>query len=217
MVAKVMKDWQRILGDPVKIALYDWPTRACAEVLAKIAEFFTALADYDKDSTHGKRIAKVRQRSEAEQSMRSFANSFVRYNKKMDDADKLSLGIRPRSKSRMTLPDPVDQVSFWFTTIPEDHRVIVTFRIAGKKGRSKWPYHSAEVRYWIRELNAPPPGDADEGDWHSEDITSSPWHKTFPSHAIGKFLYVTMRWRNASSSAIKGKGPWCNIFSVVIP
>jgi hypothetical protein len=148
--------------------------------------------------------------------MRHFANAFVRYNDKMSDVDKLALGIRPRDTSNSPKPNPTDLVDFDVVTIPTDHRVIANFRIQGSSGHGKGTYHAAEIRYWVRDLTAPAPLDAEEDGWHSEADTRTPWQKTFPGTDAGKRLYVRMRWEN-SSTGEQGKGPWSRMESLIVP
>jgi hypothetical protein len=98
-----------ILGDPAKVTAYGWDQTECTEVSGKINGFLTARSAYETDDSSAKRLAKDEAKGETIDTMREFANSSVRYNKKMPDVDKLLMGIRPTDTTPTTHPVPASQ------------------------------------------------------------------------------------------------------------
>ncbi|MDR0707987.1 MAG: hypothetical protein LBF60_08975, partial [Treponema sp.] len=87
--------WKAGLSDAAKIAAFGWDQAECAVVVGKITAFLTARAAYETVNSTGNRIAKDEAKEEMIDAMRDFANSSIRFNKKMNDEDKLVYGIRP--------------------------------------------------------------------------------------------------------------------------
>jgi hypothetical protein len=213
-----MKIWGVILGDAAKRTLFGWEAVACGAVVSRITDFLDALEAYELDNSSRNRLLKNEAMAAAKASMQDFANSFVRFNKKMSEADKEDLGVHTRDPHNTPKPKPTDLVEFEFSTVPSDHRIIAKFRIAGATGRGKGRYHGVEIRYWILPLDAPPPASAVVAGWHSVADTASPWEHTFDGiDEIGKRLFVMMRWENDSTDDENGKGPWSAIEGVIIP
>jgi hypothetical protein len=87
--------WKAGLSDTAKITAFGWDAAECAEVVGKITAFLTAHMAYETDNSTGNRIAKDEVKGEMVDAMREFANSSIRFNKKMHDEDKLVYGIHP--------------------------------------------------------------------------------------------------------------------------
>jgi hypothetical protein len=134
----------------------------------------------------------------------------------LTNANLVLLGFSVPDSTHSPMPDPKDLVEFEISTVPSDHRIIAHFHIAGSASHGKGHYHAAEIRFWVRELTAPAPLDADDEGWRSEADTHSPWEKSFPGADAGKRLYILMRWEN-STTGTKGKGPWSAIANLIIP
>ncbi|MDR3325566.1 MAG: hypothetical protein LBS82_06265 [Spirochaetaceae bacterium] len=143
------------------------------------------------------------------------------YTKEFPERLLAMLGQRPHKTSRPLKAKPTHYVAFEIIVHIQDHRIVVTYRIAGSASRSKKPYHGVEVRIWILPLDAPAPATADSSGWQSFTNTASPWQKTFGSEHVGKCLYIALRWVNPSTGKDgdedAGKGPWSTIKNVVIP
>jgi hypothetical protein len=69
----------------------------------------TARNAYEADNSSAKRFVKDEAKEEAVDAMRDFANSAVRFNKKMDDATKLIMGIHPKDTTPTTHGTPISQ------------------------------------------------------------------------------------------------------------
>jgi hypothetical protein len=101
--------WAAVLVDSAKITAYGWAEAECTEVLGKINAFLTARSNYEADNSTAKRIVKDEAKGEAIDAMRDFANSSIRFNKKMDDAAKLYLGIHPKDITPTAHGTPTSQ------------------------------------------------------------------------------------------------------------
>jgi hypothetical protein len=212
----LMKKWDEILSNATKRTAFGWEAEPCARVILDIGTFQNAQEDYVRNNSKTNRIIKDRTRKVAVSSMRHFARASIRFNDKMMEEDKGYMGVYGQDATYTPKPDPIDLVRFKLTTIPSDHRVIAHFSIENSESRGKGPYHAAEIRFWVRPLDAPAPDDPDEDGGHSEASTRSPWEKTFPGSDKGKNLHIKMRWENESTGP-KGKGPWSATESIIIP
>jgi hypothetical protein len=101
--------WTITLADTAKQTAFGWNTAECTEATAKIAAFLTARSAYEADNSTGKRIAKDEAKADAVDEMRDFANSQVRFNKKMKDEDRLFLGLRHADTAPTSHPVPTSQ------------------------------------------------------------------------------------------------------------
>jgi hypothetical protein len=215
----LIAQWIAALSNTAKQAAFGWDTDKCAFVLLKLEDFLNARREYKIHHTPGKWITKDDAKREAVKAMRSFNNSSVRFNQKMEEEDKLSLGVHESDTKPTPKPDPTDLVDVQFSTLPSDHHVIAKYRIAGSTKRGKGSYHAAEIRYWVQALDAAAPVGADYDGWRSVVNTASPWENVFPGADAGKRLYVIMRWTNAATRGKdnRGKGPWSAITNIIIP
>ncbi|MDR2446126.1 MAG: hypothetical protein LBD58_02350 [Treponema sp.] len=101
--------WTVIFAESAKITAYSWDQAECTEVSGRISAFLTARTAYETDNSTAKRLAKDEAKGEAIDAMREFANSSIRFNKKMPDEDKLVMGIRPADTTPTTHPVPTSQ------------------------------------------------------------------------------------------------------------
>ncbi|MDR3311926.1 MAG: hypothetical protein LBS64_02190 [Spirochaetaceae bacterium] len=214
----LMKIWLVILGDAAKCALFGWDAAECAAVISLITEFLDALEAYELDDSSRNLLLKDEALEAARASMQDFANSSVRFNKKMGEADRQDLGVHTRDPHNTPRPKPTDYVDFDLSVNAHSHEVTGKYRIEGSTSRGKGAYHGVEIRYWILPLDAPPPESARTEGWHSVADTASPWKHTFDNASeIGKRLYVAMCWENNATDTEDDKGPWSAIESVIIP
>ncbi|MDR1326373.1 MAG: hypothetical protein LBK00_10100 [Treponema sp.] len=101
--------WKVSLEDPAKLVAYGWDQGEVTEIADKINAFLTAQGVYKADNSTAKRILKDEAKKKAVDAMRNFANSSVRYNKKIDDAAKLNMGIRPKDMTPTAHGRPTSQ------------------------------------------------------------------------------------------------------------
>jgi hypothetical protein len=101
--------WKLELEDPSKIATYGWDQTEVTAVLGRITAFLTSRTAYETDNSTTKRLAKDEAKEETVDAMRDFANSSIRFNKKMDDQAKLVMGIHPKDTTPTTHGTPTSQ------------------------------------------------------------------------------------------------------------
>ena len=98
--------WKAVLEDPVKVAAYGWDPTMLAVVLAMIDGFLAAYEAYRTDDSSMNRLTKNETKAQCIHEMRDFANSSIRFNKKMDKAAKAQLGIFSRDSTVTHHPVP---------------------------------------------------------------------------------------------------------------
>jgi hypothetical protein len=101
--------WTVILADTAKQTAFGWDAAECTAVVAKITAFLTARSAYEATDSTENRVTKDEAKEDAIDAMRDFANTSVRFNKKMTDADKLELGVHPADKTMTHHPKPASQ------------------------------------------------------------------------------------------------------------
>ncbi|MDR3276481.1 MAG: hypothetical protein LBT11_04630 [Treponema sp.] len=216
----LVKQWSVTLADTAKQTAFGWAPEDCTAVLGKITDFTDARAGYQADKTPEKRLDKDEAVEAVKEAMRGFANSSIRFNKKMSDAEKLALGIHPKDSTHSPKPKPAEHVAFVLRVDAQGHAVWADYRIAEGAGRGKGPYHGVEIRLWVLPLAESAPVGAEHPGWRSEVDTATPWHHDFAEAEVGMRLHVTMRWENPSvgkgEDPESSKGPWCAVQSVVI-
>jgi hypothetical protein len=108
-LATLCARWKLSLEDPAQLVAYGWEREEVAETAGKVNAFLTAQSAYKADNSTARRLLKDEAKKEAVAAMRDFANSFIRFNKKMDDTAKLNMGIRPRDTTPTTHGRPTSQ------------------------------------------------------------------------------------------------------------
>jgi hypothetical protein len=142
----LMARWDLFLSDAAKVALFGWLAEACARVLLAIGRFMAAREEYEASKTPENRLLKDEKKEEAIDAMRDFANGSIRFNKKMDDASKLHLGIRPTDTTHTTHPAPSSQpdTDVLPTTNHFEHRIRALNHATGDTSK---PADAYGVRY----------------------------------------------------------------------
>jgi hypothetical protein len=193
--------WGAALSDSAKISAYGWDIVECAAVLSAITGFLEARAAHEADNSTANRLAKTEAKQAAVEAMRGFANSSIRFNKTMPDAEKLIFGIKPGDKT----PTPHGTPSSQPDTVVEnsvnhyEHKVKA---INHATGNAKKPSDAYGVRYaWQVGGEQPASG---------EDLPKSKFSRK-PSLTIthteadkGKPAYYATCYENARGNA----GPW---------
>jgi hypothetical protein len=103
---KLMGHWSDVLNDTAKTTAYGWAPTLVAPMLSKINSFEDACVAYDDDKTPGNRLTKAGETKAVKVAAREFANTSIRFNTKMTDAQKLELGIRPKDTIPSHHPAP---------------------------------------------------------------------------------------------------------------
>jgi hypothetical protein len=141
--------------------------------------------------------------------IRDCTNSYIRYNKSLDDNARRELGVTVPSTSRTPAPAP--------TTYPladVDRSGVRQLRVRywdSKTGKRAKPdgVHGVEIRFGILDK---PPTNVDDLTNSTFD-TASPYVFVFDEDQRGKMLYFCLRWENGTAR----KGPWGEIYSAIIP
>jgi hypothetical protein len=138
--------WIAVLLDPVKVAEYGWVQAECDAVADTIHTFLTARNAYETDNSSANRLTKDEARENAVNAMRDFANASIRFNKKMDDAAKLAMGVHPQDTTPTIHGRPTSQPD----TVVEntvnhfEHKVKALNHATNKAGK---PADAYGVRY----------------------------------------------------------------------
>jgi hypothetical protein len=101
--------WTATLQDTAKQTAYGWDVAECQAAAGKITAFLNARTAYETDNSTANRIVKDEAKSEAIDGMRDFANTSVRFNKRMNDENKLPLGIHPADTTPTSHLPPASQ------------------------------------------------------------------------------------------------------------
>jgi hypothetical protein len=138
--------WKARLSDTAKQTAFGWDPAERAGVAGKITAFLTARAAYGTDSSTGNRIAKDEAKGEMVDAMRDFANSSIRFNKKMRDEDKLVYGIHPADTTPTRHGTPASQPGTEVENTRNRYEHLVRAINHERGGRSK-PADAYGVRY----------------------------------------------------------------------
>jgi hypothetical protein len=101
--------WTAGLVDPATQTAFGWDTAEYTATVQKITAFVTASSTYETDNSTKNRIAKDEAKVEEGDAMRDFANSSIRFNKKITNEDKLVYGIRPVDTTQTSHAKPESQ------------------------------------------------------------------------------------------------------------
>jgi hypothetical protein len=101
--------WVAMLADAEKRTTFGWDVDECLKTVDILRKFLAAREKHQKDNSSANRLTKDEAKEAAVDAMRDFANTFVRPNKKMTDADKLVLGIRRRNTTNTCHGTPASQ------------------------------------------------------------------------------------------------------------
>jgi hypothetical protein len=201
--------WKGALEDPALAAAFGWDPAEAAVVLAYIIAFLSARAAYKEVNSSRNRLVKDEARKAAEHGMEVFANTSIRYNRKMKEEDKQDYGIHTPEYNPSSITAPAS-----FPEAETDTSVLrqVTIRfwdsLTKKRGKPHG-VHGAEIRWAI--LDHPPKSVAELV--NSDFDTASPFTLKFDESQRGLRLYFCLRWETTTNL----KGPDGEIYSVIIP
>ncbi|WP_059369150.1 hypothetical protein [Treponema endosymbiont of Eucomonympha sp.] len=137
--------WAAALADSAKQTAFGWDDEECAAVEGKIADFLRAWDIYEADNSTVNRAGKDEAKGDAVDAMRDFANSAVRFNKRMRDDDKLFLGIHPAdTPTSHGAPTSQPETDVLNSVNHFEHKVRTLNRVSGDTSK---PADAYGVRY----------------------------------------------------------------------
>jgi hypothetical protein len=89
----LQEKWDEDLPKGPLETAYGWNATECLNTVEKIETFFTARKAYKNVDSSANRLDKDEKKAKSIKAMRDFANSSIRFNKRMTDAQKLRYGI----------------------------------------------------------------------------------------------------------------------------
>jgi hypothetical protein len=213
----LMERWLLWLLDAIRQVAFGWDAVDCTTVTGKITAFVTARTSYEADLSPGNRVTKDNAKNTAVESMRNFANSDIRHNKKMQDADKLFLGIHVADTTPTASPVP--------TSWPVSHYDLNTVRQVGvtsedsASGRKALPHGVRWVEHtWVvfkpgEAIPEPLPNIVTFDQFETWTKPSETCKLQFTEALRRGAIAHTSRWVNTRSEP----GPWAPIQVVTIP
>jgi hypothetical protein len=193
--------WMAGLEKDENLSKYDWPAEESVQVLRAIEAFLNARAAYGDDDSTAKRLAKDEAREEAVDSMRDFANTSLRFNKKMNDPDKLQYGLRPADNVMTSHAAPVSQPETVVENSPNhfEHKVKALNRESGDATK---PADAYGIRYAWQVGGEKPPTGADLG--KSRFSRKTTLTVTHTEAEKGKTIWYATCYENGKGE----RGPW---------
>ena len=188
---------------------YGWDQTEAAAALGKINAFLTARTDYHADNSTVKRLAKDEAKEEMVDAMRDFANSSIRFNKKMTDAQKLVFGIHPMDKTPTHHLPPTSQPDAAVENTPNhfEHKVRALNHATGDSAK---PADAYGVRYaWQVGGEKPASGEALCKTKFSRKTTHIVTHTEADK---GKPAYYAACYENSKGD----QGPWSPVVDAII-
>jgi hypothetical protein len=161
------------------------------------------------EASKADRLYRKEQADAVDAAVRDFVNKYLRYNDRVTNEDRLSLGLPIPDHT----PTPLTPPTSWpeaLIELPGIRRVSAGFRDYGSLVRGK-PDHmqGCEIRYLISDT---PPASIDDMP-ASVFSTRSPYIFTFDESQRGKTVYFCLRRENTRGQ----KGPRSAIYSAIIP
>ncbi|MDR0667967.1 MAG: hypothetical protein LBF90_05045 [Prevotellaceae bacterium] len=173
-------------------------------------DYAQKLAVADNPATRTKLTvqAKTTARDALEKETRQTVNEYLTYNHLVTDEDRDGFGL-PIHKSGRT-PAPVAGNAPWVTAGAHGPRVVrIDFGESPTSAAKPEGQHCVELASVIAETRPPEVDDL----IHSAVDTHTPLLLTFKESERGRTLWFAARWENTRGE----KGPWSDIFSVIIP
>jgi hypothetical protein len=201
--------WAAVLADTEKITAYGWDQAECTAVLGMVNGFLTARSAYEADNSTAKRLVKDEAKDETVDAMRDFANSSIRFNKKMDDPAKLFMGIHPKDSTPTVHGTPTSQPDTTVENTPNhyEHRVRALNHATGDAHK---PADAYGVRYsWQVGGEKPASG----ADLPKSKFSRKTAHIVQHTEADkGKTAYYSTCYENGKGDT----GPWSPIEEAII-
>jgi hypothetical protein len=200
----LMAVWQTKLPTASLQTAYGWGAAECAATVASIAGFLSARTAYRAAPTKGNHDLKEETKKTAVQALRKFARERIRFNSKMNVAQKEEMGMLPPSPEPTPIPVPETAPA----SKPEVDAAlpgVVKVRYLGPK-----PYGVDRIEIaWSVSDSAM---DAPELLANRESFPRNPWRHTFGGGERGKKIFYSLRYLTRA-----GAGPWSDVREVVVP
>jgi hypothetical protein len=201
--------WRTGLSDLAQGTAFGWVRETTMTLVSSIDGFLEAWEAYLEDNSSFNRRRKDMLREEAVRGIEDFANTSIRFNRKMTEPDKNRYGVFSR-KPPHPVPVPVS-VPVLEARAGNPREVVVAYkdRDLAKRGKPKG-VHGIEVCWMI--LGHAPLSVAELV--NSSFDTRSPFRLVFDEADRGKRLYLVGRWEIGREGE---KGEYGEIVSVIIP
>jgi hypothetical protein len=174
------------------------------------SHLLTARITYEADNSTAKRVVKDEAKGETIDAMRDFANSSIRFNKKMDDAAKLFMGIHPKDTTPTSHGTPAEQPETEVENTRNHYEHRVRAINTGRGDHSK-PADAYGVRYaWQAGGEKPASGEGIKG---STKFSRKTTHIVQYTEADkGKTAYYSTCYENSKGDS----GQWSPVVEAII-
>ena len=201
--------WKPELENAANITAYGWDQTEVTAILGKIEAFLTTRNAYEADNSTAKRLAKDETKEEAVDAMRDFANTSIRFNKKMIDPQKLVFGIRPTDKTPTHHLPPTSQPDTAVENTPNhfEHKVRALNHATGDTAK---PEDAYGVRYAWQVGGTKPASGADLP--KTKFNRKTPHIVTHTEADKGKTCWYSTCYENSKGDM----GPWSPVVDAVI-
>ncbi|MDR2092199.1 MAG: hypothetical protein LBP58_02625 [Azoarcus sp.] len=201
----LMAAWKTRLTDTAAQTAYGWVAQDCTATNTTLTAFITARTTYQSTRTKANHDMKEEARKTAIAAMRNFANRYIRYNAKMNTAQKEELGIFPRDTVPSPVPVPEKGPASRVETRGELPGEVKVYTTEAK------PYGTVSIEgaFGVLEARAQDPEELP----HRSVFTHSPWIYQCAPDEHGKTFYYALRWVTN-----EGASPWSPVSAgVIIP
>lgn len=182
------------------------------DFIALHTDFAKAFEDWKNPAERTKNKTAILKLAEKKfvKAYRELYTGYIKGNPLVTNVDLVDMGFPERHEGAGTPSTPPTEYVEPTIVLPGPAIVEIEYRIKGETGKAKPKNcHGVEVKYAILESKP--------NDWeqltNSAFCTASPLKLTFNGEQRGKILYFACRWENN----IGQKGPWSEIFFVIIP
>ncbi|MDR0599564.1 MAG: hypothetical protein LBG84_05715 [Treponema sp.] len=206
----LMRKWKEGLANPGYRARFGWDEADCGEVAAAIDAALEASAAREADRTPEKRLAKDRALKAAVDAIREFANSRLRYNKKIPPGTRLEFGLRERDLQPTPGGEPATRANI--TGLKPLGGAAVEIRFQDEAAPHSWAIPAAYNGCLLFYAAGPERVEDYALLTSVELMTSHIWRLELPPDAAGSWLSLAARWQNHRGK----KGRWSEILHLAV-
>jgi hypothetical protein len=205
----LLTKWKAWLSDTAKQTAFGWEAAACGAVVSRIDDFLDALTAYQADNSSGNLLAKNEAKKAAVAVVRSFANTSVRFNEKMTEADRLALGIHPRDATQTAHPVPSAKPEVDAAPSGQGRHTVTAINPATQNKKKPALVKGVAFACKVR-LSAEPKADPKEmaSDFQAAAVKNFQWAEA----DYGKVADYAAAYENEGGK----RGPWSDVASVII-